>query len=148
MIGEIPTPKFGEFESKYDEVLQKYHILNKVGEGTFAKVFKAKCLKTSKIVAIKHIDNFAKNDYGLVKTIREIQIMRQLGEQGQSGTFIPDLIDVIIPESEKQGNSLKNIFVVMEYENTDLRTAINRGILSDISQDQIKLIVYNLLCAV
>jgi len=65
-----------------------------------------------------------------------------------SPLFIPELLDVIIPEKEKSLTKLKNIFLVMEFEQKDLQLTIAEGILTGVSQDHVKLIFYNLLSAV
>lgn len=56
----------------WNEILVYYQIKNKVGEGSFGDVYRAKCVLTSQTVAIKHIKGFSKNDYDFVKLIREI----------------------------------------------------------------------------
>ena len=62
--------------------------------------------------------------------------------------FIPRLIDVVVPENERAEFTLDNIFIVMEYQISDLRNAIEKGLLSGISPKHVKLIFYNLLCAI
>ena len=58
------------------------------------------------------MNDFSEHDYGLVKAIREIKIMRQLGEV--STAFMPTLLDVIIPQNElEHAGKIKNIFLVM-----------------------------------
>lgn len=61
---------------------------------------------------------------------------------------MPGLIDVIIPENERSATALKNVFIVMEFEESDLRNALLRGHLCGVSQTHVKLIFYNLLCAI
>ena len=62
--------------------------------------------------------------------------------------FMPALLNVIVPEREKRSvKKLKNIFLIMEFEKRDLRQSMNEGILTGLTQDQVRLIVYNLLCA-
>ena len=60
----------------WKEVTDNYLIIDVIGDGTFGTVYKAKCKNTSKKVAIKHIENFSDQEYGLIKVIREIKIMR------------------------------------------------------------------------
>ena len=72
--------------------------------------------------------------------------MRQLGEL--TTAFLPQLLDVIIPKNEQQSvKDLKNIFLIMEFSKDNLRNTITAGKLNMSTQDHIKLIVYNLLCA-
>ena len=57
--------------------------------------------------------------------------MRKLHEKSysQKSTFVPQLIDVIIPDNERTVESLKNVFIVMEYEVSDLYDTIDKGSL-------------------
>ena len=115
----------------WQNVYEHYKISKKVGEGSFGSVYKAKCRTTGKRVAIKHINDSTTHDYGLIKLLREIQIMRKLHEKSysQKSTFVPQLIDVIIPDNERTVESLKNVFIVMEYEVSDLYDTIDKGSL-------------------
>ena len=101
-------------------------------------------------MAVKHIPNFAATDYALVKVLREIQIMRQQHEVSSFDhcTYVPRLIDVVVPEQEKQTKSFKNIFLIMEYEETDLFRVMNDGALNNVQMSFAKHIFYNILCAV
>ena len=84
-------------------------------------------MTTGNKVAIKHIDGITSHEYGLIKLLREIKIMRQLHEnsEGQKCSFVPQLIDVIIPDNESTPESLENVFIVMEYEVSDLQELMN-----------------------
>ena len=74
--------------------------------------------------------------------------MRGLHQTSKNGVccFIPELIDLIIPEGENASN-LQNIFVIMEYEQSDLRQLLKLGLSSKLTEEHVKLILYNLLCA-
>jgi len=74
--------------------------------------------------------------------------MRGLHQTSKSGVccFVPELIDLIIPEGENASN-LQNIFLIMEYEQSDLRQLLKLGLSSKLSEEHVKLILYNLLCA-
>ena len=54
----------------------------------------------------------------------------------------------MIPEDEKSVDKLSNIFLIMEYEHSDLQKIMKQRYKTNISQETIKLIFYNLLCAV
>ncbi len=79
------------------EEFQKYQKLEKIGQGTYGLVFKARDNITKEIVAIKKIklDN---EDEGVPSTaLREISILKQL----QPHPNIVGLIQVIYAPSEK-----------------------------------------------
>lgn len=58
--------------------LEKYQKLDKLGEGTYGVVYKAKNLQTGEIVAIKKI-RLEKEDDGVPSTaIREISLLKNL----------------------------------------------------------------------
>ena len=65
-----------------------------------------------------------------------------------SSKFIPSLIDVIIPVKEKSVEALKNIFLVMEDEGKDLTKLLDSSSSTNITQDHVRQILYNLLCAI
>ena len=58
--------------------LEDFHKIEKVGEGTYGTVFKAKILKTGEIVAMKKI-KLESEDEGVPSTaIREISLLKEL----------------------------------------------------------------------
>lgn len=44
--------------------------------------------------------------------------MREIHESTKQklNCFVPDLIDVIIPQNEKDTKSLRNVFMILEYQ--------------------------------
>ena len=95
----LATTKVNGLRGSWSDVLKRYKVIKKIGEGSFGQVHEAECLATKRKVAIKHMTDFADRDYGLVKVIRELQLMRLLGEECCS--FMPELLDVIIPYNER-----------------------------------------------
>ena len=76
--------------------------------------------------------------------------MTELHENSKGGstTFLTKLNDIIIPESNQEGTEdLKFVFLVMELEASDLRNIVHHNMMSKMSFKHIKLITYNLLCA-
>jgi len=63
--------EFG-LSTAWNEILKNYQIEEKIGEGSFGKVYKATCLLTNQVVAIKHLEGFSYHDYDCVKLVREI----------------------------------------------------------------------------
>lgn len=56
--------------------------------------------------------------------------------------FFPRLLDVIVSKDSK------HIFLIMELETTDIRSLLHNGGKIEFSEDHLKHIMYNLLCAV
>ncbi|XP_020599628.1 CBL-interacting protein kinase 19-like [Phalaenopsis equestris] len=84
-------------------ILGRYELLKLLGQGTFAKVFHAKNLKTDESVAIKVLDKERILKSGLVAHIkREIAILRRVRHP-----YIVHLLEVMASKSK--------IYFVMEY---------------------------------
>ena len=54
------------------EVLDEYSIVDKIGEGSFGKVFMAMSKDTKQYVAIKHISGFSKYEHECMMVLREM----------------------------------------------------------------------------
>lgn len=95
------------FENKVDE---KYELNDVLGEGTYGVVYKAKNLKTDKIVAVKKIW-LEQDDEGIPSTtLREISSLRELDHEN-----IIKLEEVIYkPLNQK-------LYLVFEFLPMDLR---------------------------
>ena len=79
--------------------------------------------------------------------IREISILRQLGAI-KSNVFTCQIIDVMIKETdEKDIENCSGIFLIMEYVNCDLWKLIHLQPITDFTENHVKFIMYNLLCA-
>ncbi|OMJ85962.1 hypothetical protein SteCoe_12594 [Stentor coeruleus] len=109
--------------------MEKYELLNLLGQGTYGKVIKGKVKETGDFVAVKKIKNWENNKMIKKITLREIRILRILNHPN-----IVKLIEVIY-EREKS-------YLVFEYvESTVMRCSKNLDI------DEFKKIVYQLLMA-
>lgn len=62
-------PKLGS--SSFGDLIEDYEVLNLLGKGGFASVYRAKCLKTSVEVAIKMIDKKLMTENGMVSRVRQ-----------------------------------------------------------------------------
>jgi serine/threonine protein kinase len=81
---------------EFAEIIQKYEIIEKIGQGSFGKVYKANCKMTKKMVAIKHIKHKYSNEYESLKLIREIEILQFLKKQGKDNFHTAKVHEVLI----------------------------------------------------
>lgn len=111
------------------DIEKNYKMGKAIGTGSYGTVMKATCLTTGRKVAIKHMNGFSKYEYDCVKVIREIQIMKGLknASKHMQACFFPSILDLIIPESQLYCKQVKDIFLVMELEKTDLNTLMHNG---------------------
>ena len=91
---------------------EKYQKIEKIGEGTYGVVYKAKDIKTSDIVALKKIRLQAEEE-GIPSTaIREISLLKELQHKN-----IVRLLDVI--------HTSKKLTLVFEFLDQDLKKVID-----------------------
>ncbi|CAF1059960.1 unnamed protein product [Didymodactylos carnosus] len=67
-----------QFEFPYISNVSQYVRLDKIGQGTFGAVFKAKCKKTNDLVAMKLILMYQEKEGFPITALREIQILQEL----------------------------------------------------------------------
>ena len=103
--------------------MKKYKIVKILGEGSFGIVVEARKKRTKEKVAIKYISDYDSSEYGALKTVREIQILKKLTEIPEN-VYTVKILDLIEPTKEAlEKSSLKGngIFIVMEHMEIDLR---------------------------
>lgn len=118
---EIKTISMTDSDEKGEQQLKKYEKLKKVGEGTYARVYKARNTETGKIYALKVIRMEESGEEGVPFTvIREISLLKRLNHPN-----IVRLLEVI--NTEKRGMTL-----VFEFLYCDLKKYMDArgGILS------------------
>lgn len=76
-------------------VLQNYHVLEAIGEGSFGKVHKGRRKYTGKLVALKFISKSGRSEKELTGLLREIEIQKHLRHP-----FIVQLQDYIVLPKE------------------------------------------------
>ena len=70
---------FNRTSSSYFQEMQKYDKLDKIGEGTYGMVFKARNKETGEIVALKRV-RLDDDDEGVPSSaLREICLLREVG---------------------------------------------------------------------
>jgi cyclin-dependent kinase 2 len=111
----------------------RYERIEKLGEGTYGVVYKAKDLYKNEIVAIKKI-RLENEDEGMPSTaMREIAILKELGHPN-----IVHLRDVIYQPTEKK------LSLIFEYLDYDMKKFM-KTLTGPLSQDQIRSFTRQLL---
>ncbi|SBO19514.1 mitogen-activated protein kinase 1, putative [Plasmodium knowlesi strain H] len=122
-------------DEQVDEcVLKKYDIVRKIGKGAYGIVYKAKCKRNRKIVAVKKIFGAFQNSTDAQRTFREIMFLYQLNGHDN----IITLMDVIKAKNDN------DIYLVFDYMETDLHEVIKADLLEEIHK---RYIIYQLLRA-
>ena len=129
-------------DPSWDHVRQKYRIYNKIGQGSYGEVVRAKNIKTALKVAIKKQKISCKRLYDLRKLLTELQILRQLSQymsQSETNCFsgVPQLLDVM--------QNQDYIFIVTEFMESDLKQVLDTSEKINFGYDQMILIFYNIL---
>lgn len=146
---------FTSLEPVWKYVLGDYELLEKLGKGSYGLVVKAKHRETGKLCAIKHIKDVFYNEYEAHKVLREVHIMRKLSTM-KTNIFTSKLVDVIVPFRDQE-NSLsqkesqllfEEIFLVQEFFHSDMSNIIKEASTLQMTEEHIKTIIYNVLCAV
>jgi len=127
-----------------------YQLLEILGVGSFGTVVKAVYSLTGEEVAIKLISNFAEYDYTSVKLVRELKIMEELkkvNEIDNQQIYSPKLLDVFTPHDENSVDTIRHVFIAMTCAFKDLKKLVDLRQNSGLSEDHIKVILYNSLCS-
>ncbi|CAD8137015.1 unnamed protein product [Paramecium octaurelia] len=99
-------------------ILKKYEILTKIGKGAYGIVWKAKDIKSQKIVALKKVFDAFNNPTDAQRTYREVSLLKKLNHPN-----IVSLIDTYPAENQN------DLYMVFEYIETDLHVAIRAKLL-------------------
>lgn len=114
---------------------ESYQKLEKIGEGTYGIVYKAKDKATGQIVALKKI-RLESEDEGVPSTaIREISLLKELQHP-----CIVNLIDVV--------SSNAKLYLVFEYLDLDLKRYMDSVKATGIGADQVKSYVFQLVSGI
>ncbi|KAE8734702.1 Cyclin-dependent kinase B1-1 [Hibiscus syriacus] len=101
--------------------MDKYEKLEKVGEGTYGKVYKAKDKATGQLVALKKT-RLEMDEEGVPPTaLREVSLLQMLSQS----LYIVRLLCVEHVDTNKHGDSKANLYLVFEYLDTDLKKFID-----------------------
>jgi len=119
-------------------VLKKYDIVQKLGKGAYAVVFKAVDKKTKQTVALKKIFDAFQNATDAQRTFREIMYLQALSAPTPHANIIR-LQNFLKAENDK------DIYLVFDFMETDLHAVIRANILEPVHK---QFIVYQSLKAI
>ncbi|KAL0476506.1 cyclin-dependent kinase [Acrasis kona] len=123
-----PTSRFRHFE----KTIEDYDKIDKLGEGTYGEVFKARHKHTREVFAVKKVRMDKEMEGFPITAIREISILKSLDHQN-----IVKLRDVIASKDKN------NFFMVFEYVEHDLAGLIDARV--PFSEAEVKSIIQQLL---
>lgn len=113
--------------------VDEFERLNKIDEGTYGVVYRAKDKKTGEIVALKKVKMEKEREGFPLTSLREINILLSLHHPS-----IVDVKEVVV------GSSLDSIFMVMEYMEHDLK-GLMEAMKQPFSQSEVKCLMLQLL---
>ncbi|XP_021746542.1 cyclin-dependent kinase G-2-like [Chenopodium quinoa] len=113
--------------------VDEFERLNKIDEGTYGVVYRAKDKKTGEIVALKKVKMEKEREGFPLTSLREINILLSLHHPS-----IVDVKEVVV------GSNLDSIFMVMEYMEHDLK-ALMETMKQPFSQSEVKCLMLQLL---
>ncbi|KAL6566553.1 hypothetical protein OROGR_002168 [Orobanche gracilis] len=116
--------------------VDEFERLNKIDEGTYGIVYRAKDKKTGEIVALKKVKMEKEREGFPLTSLREINVLLSFGHPS-----IVDVKEVVV------GRSLDSIFMVMEYMEHDLK-ALMETMKQPFSQSEVKCLMVQLLAGV
>ncbi|CAI4220707.1 unnamed protein product, partial [Auanema sp. JU1783] len=95
--------------------VQEFECVNRVQEGTFGVVFRAKDKRTDEIVALKRLKMEKEREGFPITSLREINMLLKAGSHDN----IVNIKEILI------GSSMDKIFVAMEFVEHDLKTLMD-----------------------
>ncbi|XP_055813353.1 cyclin-dependent kinase G-2-like [Solanum dulcamara] len=112
--------------------VDEFERLNRIDEGTYGVVYRAKDKKTGEIVALKKVKMEKEREGFPLTSLREINILISLHHPS-----IVDVKEVVV------GSSLDSIFMVMEYMEHDLK-ALMETMKQPFTQSEVKCLMLQL----
>ncbi|KAF5952844.1 hypothetical protein HYC85_010788 [Camellia sinensis] len=113
--------------------VDKFERLNKIDEGTYGVVYRAKDKKTGEIVALKKVKMEKEREGFPLTSLREINILLSFHHPS-----VVDVKEVVV------GSNLDSIFMVMEYMEHDLK-GLMETMKQPFSQSEVKCLMLQLL---
>ncbi|XP_032245649.1 cyclin-dependent kinase 10 isoform X4 [Phoca vitulina] len=127
-VSRVTVAKLGRCRS-----VKEFEKLNRIGEGTYGIVYRARDTQTDEIVALKKVRMDKEKDGVPISSLREITLLLRLRHPN-----IVELKEVVV------GNHLESIFLVMGYCEQDLASLLE-NMPTPFSEAQVKCIVLQVL---
>ncbi|EPS71331.1 hypothetical protein M569_03427 [Genlisea aurea] len=137
--GSAGTPESQQFPQRSVNMLQgcrsvdEFERLNKIDEGTYGVVYRARDKKSGEIVALKKVKMEKEREGFPLTSLREINILLSFHHPS-----IVDVKEVVV------GSNLDSIFMVMEYMEHDLK-GLMESMKQPFSQSEVKCLMLQLL---
>ncbi|KAM7002276.1 cyclin-dependent kinase 10 [Tautogolabrus adspersus] len=122
------SDRFGSCRS-----VREFEKFNRIGEGTYGIVYRARDTKSDEIVALKKVRMDKEKDGIPISSLREINLLLRLRHPN-----IVELKEVVV------GSQLQSLFLVMSYCEQDLASLLE-NMQTPFSEAQVKCIVLQLL---
>ena len=126
----MKIPKYAKGKCRH---VSDFDKLNRIGEGTYGVVYRARDLRSKEIVALKRIRMEREKEGLPICSVREIGLLLSLKHKN-----VVTLREVVV------GESLDAMFLVMEYCEQDLASLID-NMKSPFTESQVKCIIIQLL---
>lgn len=114
-------------------VLRRYDVEQKLGQGAYGIVWKAKHRRSGSVVALKKCFEAFRCNVDAQRTFREVMYLRALSHD-----------NIVMIQSVVMADNDKDLYITFDYMETDLNQVIKAKILKDI---HIRFIIYQLLKA-
>ena len=136
-VSSVPNPKLSLFLSASSRSVDLYERLNKIDEGSYGIVWRAREKSTNEIVALKQVkfpSDITKEGFPLAP-FREINVLRSLSH--------PNILNV---KEMVVGGDASKCFMVMECMEMDLRDAVD-NLTEPLTQGELKHVIRQVLSA-